>query len=387
MQGAASDAARRRSVGALCILVLGIIAIAGLWPFHAPRNNVSWIDAKNGLRFAPYATVVSAKPFHLAEINGDEACSLEIWLAPGPDRKGTILAFGSANNSRVPFTLRQVGENLGIERYIVDGGGKVIRPWLTVERVFQNEPFFLTITARKGETRVYVNGSPAQTSSWFGLEGRDFEGNLVLGTSTINDSWSGEIRGLAIYPRELSREDVSEHFNRWTSKLPLDVAEGEGPEVLYLFNERAGNIVHDDASSQGNAGRDLLIPSHYAVLHNPVLQSPLEHYRDRWSAAHYWPYWQDVCVNVAGFVPVGFCFATYLSLVKGWRSPAASAILIGFALSLTIEVWQAFLPTRNSSLTDVITNTLGTGLGTVVYRSPWMQRVWSEGLSYLGVVT
>ena len=348
---------------------------------------MSWIGVENGLRFAPYATVVSAKPLHLAEINGDEACSLEMWLAPGPDRKGTILAFGSANNSRVPFTLRQVGENLGIERYIVDGRGRAIRPWLTVERVFRNEPVFLTITAGKGETRVYVNGTPAQASSWFGLEGRDFEGNLVLGTSTINDSWSGEIRGLAIYPRELSREDVSEHFNRWTSKLPLDVAEGERPEVLYLFNERAGNIVHDDASGQGNAGRDLLIPSHYAVLHNPVLQSPLEHYRDRWSAAHYWPYWQDVCVNVAGFVPVGFCFATYLSLVKGWRSPAASAILIGFALSLTIEVWQAFLPTRNSSLTDVITNTLGTGMGTVFYRSSWVQRVWTESLSYLGVVT
>ncbi len=38
-------------------------------------------------------------------------------------------------------------------------------------------------------------------------------------------------------------------------------------------------------------------------------------------------------------------------------------ILLGFCVSLTIELTQAYLPTRGSSLLDVINNTLGTAIG------------------------
>jgi len=43
-----------------CVLVLGIIAVAGLWPFHAPRERVKWFENENGLRFGYHRTAISA---------------------------------------------------------------------------------------------------------------------------------------------------------------------------------------------------------------------------------------------------------------------------------------------------------------------------------------
>ena len=72
-------------------------------------------------------------------------------------------------------------------------------------------------------------------------------------------------------------------------------------------------------------------------------------------------------MNVGGFIPFGFCLCAYLSGRLTWASATTSAILIGFAASFVIEYLQAFLPTRDSDTTDVMTNTLGSILGALLY--------------------
>jgi VanZ family protein len=42
------------------------------------------------------------------------------------------------------------------------------------------------------------------------------------------------------------------------------------------------------------------------------------------------------------------------------------SIVAGFVISLTIELLQYFLPTRTSSMPDLIANTMGTGIGTLL---------------------
>jgi len=81
-----------------------------------------------------------------------------------------------------------------------------------------------------------------------------------------------------------------------------------------------------------------------------------------------WAYWDDVLINIAGFVPLGFLFCAYFSLAGRIKRPFLVTILLGFTLSLLIETLQAFLPTRDSGTTDLITNTLGTYLGSELYR-------------------
>ena len=85
---------------------------------------------------------------------------------------------------------------------------------------------------------------------------------------------------------------------------------------------------------------------------------------------------KDLAVNVVGFIPLGFFFYAYFSQVRKFKPAVAATIALGFAVSLTIEVLQAFLPTRDSGMTDLFTNTLGTALGVIAFRHKVVQAVW-----------
>jgi glycopeptide antibiotics resistance protein len=78
--------------------------------------------------------------------------------------------------------------------------------------------------------------------------------------------------------------------------------------------------------------------------------------------------WPDIAINIAGFAPFGFFAMAFLSVrLQATTRAMLLAVACGVLVSLTIETGQYWLPTRTSSLIDVLTNGMGTALGVWAY--------------------
>ncbi|MFZ3369450.1 MAG: VanZ family protein, partial [Candidatus Sulfotelmatobacter sp.] len=365
---------------ALCCFVLLGILVAGLWPFHAPKNEITWVNQGSGLLFGKYGSIVSAGPIKADPLRRDSSCSLEIWLEPRRvHSSGTILALYWPESGVVPFALRQSLGDLVLQRTSQDQLHHAGKVKIYVDDVFTHQkPVLVTISSSQARTTVYADGALVKKSVNFRLSSQDLTGQLIVGNSPIRtDDWSGQLRGLAIYDRELTADEVSQHFGHWTNNEHLDLARSQGAVAFYLFNEGNGNIVHNQVDS----ATDLLIPERFFVLHEQFLERPWDEFRQDWN------YWKDIGINIAGFIPIGFFFCAYFSSVRTNNRAVAGTIALGFAVSLTIEVLQAFLPTRDSGMTDLFTNTFGTALGALLYgwsRKHCSSMKWTSSLFFEG---
>jgi len=107
---------------------------------------------------------------------------------------------------------------------------------------------------------------------------------------------------------------------------------------------------------------DLTIPPNFFILHRTFLSSPDIHHLD----------WMDIALNIFGFIPFGLVTAAYVLQARPMSTAGAAlvATIIGATTSLMIELLQAYLPSRDSSLLDFINNVLGTGLGALMINIP-----------------
>ena len=376
-----SSSLRSKIISVSCLIVLGVIAIAGLWPFHAPHNEVRWLPDNNGLSFSGYGSAISIGAFRASRPSRDVGRSIEVLLKPAKTKgDGSILAFDSSADPQAPFLLRQYGTTLVVQRYLADDHGNVVRPWSKVEHVLEDgKQVFVTVTSSRDTVAVYVDGVLARRFSDPGIGSGEFSGRLVLANSTVDDSWTGQIMGLAVYGRELTPAEVGKHFESWTSQQEPPMTAEQSLTALYVFNERSGNIVHNQVDQATN----LVVPDKYFVLHPSLLLSTRAQYSFKDGFWERWSFWEDLGVNIAGFVPVGFVFLAYFSSVRRIARPALVVVIGGLFLSFTVEVLQSFLPTRDSGMTDLLTNTAGTGLGVLLYRSTPGQALWEKALDWV----
>ena len=341
--------------------------VAGLWPFRAPRNRVKWLENENGLRFIPNSGVRSTVAFHSKDGEDSTSESIEIWLVPSSIRSGnTILSFDNSDHPGSPFLLRQYKDELIVRQPYIDNQGIPRAKWLALgNAVSEGNPVFVTVTMGARDTSIYLNGVLGASFAKRGKSTNNLTGRLVLADAPQGrDSWPGQIWGLAMYGSQLTPSQVAEHYASWTRNQQPVIRIDENPLALYVFNEHKGDRILNLLDSTNN----LVIPERYFALHPPFLSSVISDYQPTWG------YWRDIGVNVVGFIPYGFFFAILWSEVCIIKHPAATTICSGFLISLTIEALQAFLPTRSSGSTDLITNTLGTAIGVTIYHSRLAQR-------------
>jgi hypothetical protein len=343
----------RNILGVVGLLVVCVDLWLGLSPFHAPVNDVTWLKDTDGILLGKSGTVFSPDVLKPVPQSGDDSGSFEAWLRPDHwSGSATFLALYRPEKGML-FTFRQSLTDFELSAeapvkahfYLDDAFGHALQ---------EKRPVFITVTTSPQGTLVYLDGALAKSAPEFRIPGDGFTGRTIVGDSPKQpDSFRGEIRGLALYETELNQSAVSRHYKSWIKMGRPDVTPEERIAGLYLFNERAGNVVHNHAS----AGGDLYIPQRYTVVDKIRLEPFWKEFDFSRS------YWSGNLKNIVGFMPTGFCFYLYFWMGRSSKRPMLATLVAGILVSLTIEVLQAFLPTRDSGTTDLITNAFGTYVG------------------------
>ena len=361
---------QRKKTSALCVVAVIAVLIATLWPFNPfPRNGVTWLPGTSGLKFQEPAVVVSNGPLKPLEAEGAESYTLELLLQPASARSShTILAFYTSTRPR-RFLIRQWRDGLLVTHNAAVESDKSRTIKFDVDHVFHpGRLVFVTISSGVHGTTVYLDGRPVQSFPNFRILRSELLGEIILGTSPVSyHPWSGELRGLAIYSKEMAPADAMLHYQQWTdpSGHPPDLG---GAIARYTFVEAAGHTVHSEIASEP----DLNIPATFAVPHKSLLQSaPSEFTAD-------WKYAYDVLTNIAGFIPLGLIVCAYFAWTRSrWKAILMTTAACGM-LSFVIEVLQYYIPRRGSGTTDIITNTLGAALGGVLMQTGAVRHVLEQ---------
>jgi VanZ family protein len=359
------DILKRFPLGWLCVLNLAGILIAGLWPFTPfPKNRVEWLPSDNGIRFDGRGLVyglensLGAAP----QSQGGNTLTVELWLKPEIEPHRNLPVF-------LTIYDRHNSEAVTIGQW---RSGLIVR-WKNLDTPLDFKEFGVRDVLGAGERRILAITFDASRSVVFvdGKLKRQYASNpvstldgksirFVLGNSPNGrDSWAGDLFAFALYNRSLSPGEVSRNYEEWERKGLPAVSVQNGLVGLFRFTEKTG----DRASNQIAPEGDLRIPRYFHPLHKEILTRPWNDFQVTRS------YLLDMLVNFLGFIPFGFFLFAWSSRSLGVsrRKAVVFILLISAALSGSIEVLQVWIPLRDSQIMDLLMNTLGAGVGSLLF--------------------
>lgn len=340
-----------------CIFIIIGIFLAGLWPLNFfQKNSVSWLHEKNGVALKQYGIIYSKNTIDRDIFKGNEI-SVELVLHTRRESGCRILSWYDTETGFEDLIIRQWKSHLIIhcrnsDSYNIEKYRKIgFRYLLPIDSTV-----VITITSDKTGSAVYFNGRPKRTDKNFTLasDNRLSGKQLIFGNAPTGVShWIGDISGCAIYNVSLKKDQVLDNYKKWKENGTLSIQEDQ--VMLYRFDERSGTVINNTISSDYS----LVIPERFCILKRNILTLSWKQFYFRRSTI------LDIFLNILGFIPLGFFLALYVSETKSTskRTIYLTTLLSGFCVSLMIEFLQIYLPSRDSSLLDLLLNTAGAFLG------------------------
>lgn len=254
------------------------------------------------------------------------------------DRSSVLISFYDATGKEVLSVSQWSG------RAIISSGSGVVAG---ARSAFLKDKWTsLLVAAAKGGITLYVDGKMAGRSPmpFYGLEKAAC---FTLGASPQGrHPWHGNLKSLALWKRALSPEE---------SGLPEASSSGpaaQGLIGLYRF-DGGGPLVKNSVSGELQISLPALFRPVKRVFLGPVFEDG-GHFR--FDAA-------DAAVNFIGFMPLGFLAFLLRPAARSAGVKLVFAVSVCFALSLSIETAQVFLPERFSQFSDLLLNTVGAFAG------------------------
>ncbi len=367
--GAKGYLSRQGLVSISVMLVLTILFFGLRFEGTTTTNPVTWHADRAGLTFGHYAMAYcrgAFKPAPDSPPNTTPGLTIElavraealkrerfqILLMVHGGRDDEQLLIGQWRSSLIVMHGNDYSGRRGLKRLTA---GNVLPAG--VERL-------ITVVSDTDGCRIYIDGRPVARTAQLTLAipSRRSPATLVVGNSVYaRHSWNGDLFGLAFYPRALAPSSIAKHFAHWKRTRDFSLMVPAEPAMLYLFNDPPG----PRALNRMGDARSLIIPTKVTILRKEILQLPWDEMR--WDSA----FWKDVALNLLGFIPLGYFLSALWAELTGAASRRHLLLCAGlcFALSLGIELAQAWIPSRSSQLLDLLLNTLGGMAGVILQRA------------------
>jgi hypothetical protein len=179
---------------------------------------------------------------------------------------------------------------------------------------------------------------------------------LVIGNNIhAKRGWTGSLHGLAISKEAISADLAMRRHDGWVAGKNYKYLKASDTLLLYTFEEKSDHAFFDKLG--GN--HPLKVPVHLKALQKTFLVLPGKYFYFNQSVV------KDTLINVLGFIPIGMVFYGFLERFFGSNGKfhLLAALALCVLLSISIEIAQAWIPNRSSSLSDWMLNTLGGWLG------------------------
>jgi VanZ family protein len=333
-----------------------VLAYATLTPFNFLQPNLAEFAPGGGLVFRGYSTAYAVGP--PAKLVGCDSMTIVLRLETAMGGgQGIVLDYASSDRT-VNLRIEQWRNDL---LFSVATTHSRRRTYLSLPDAMRPGKPFTAVMFYDGHALSGWRslGTAQRTPLPAGSRLNWNPGaSLSLGSS-VNDKfdWNGTLYALTIFDRVLTVDDLMVSEPGPGSPAPL---------LSYEFTPGSGRAIPDRGKSPA---ADLTIPEHALGPRREMLASVSDYWHTGVDDS-------DVFLNILVFIPYGYVTALAVrNRVKG-SFPSfllAAALVIG--ISFSIEIAQHFLPTRNSSMMDVISNSIGAVTGIVLAGREWPRRL------------